>query len=576
MSLHLLILGIVIVTTAWVGGFLAVHSRRRLPRDALLVALAAFTATHIVILGLDLQLLDSSWEALGFAALVLAHAAVAGFAILFLYGDPVSRRAPVLLAILIPGLALAALGGPNGWRASEVFQPAIDAGHVVVNTYLIACLAVALAESFAAFRRSRLRRREALLLVAGTVALVVGGPVYAFELAVLGFAGLAGTNLAVPVAGALFSFALLLANPLPFHGTKSEKPAKVPWSIPKGVMLLEEVRPAYAEGAFLAAADGRSALAILGSPATKASLDGAEVVHLPPGYRCASVLEATASEFFARESNGVVLVYDLSYPVVHAGLPATAEALARCADAVPRDGTFLVSLTKLTDEERRTLREVPGTHLAPPDLQVEIRRVLETHLGVADEPLLQAARVLGKEPFDLSIPDLLPLGTAVVQSLQRMRDPADRAATAGWAQVSRRISGELEALYRTPPTERRPRAAGGRDASEVRIVRASDVLGAGSGAAAKPKPPIGPAVRQAFLGNLGSAGETVYARVVGRMRKDPDLLQPEDLPKVAALAEEAIADLGGVIDVESARRDLVERARRLRVSLATLAQEASG
>lgn len=573
MSVYLFILGIVIVATAWILGFLALHSRRRLPRDVLFASLAAFTAVHVVVLGRELALVDASWEPFGFAALVLGHASLAAFAVLFLHGEPTSRRLPALLAIAGPGLLIAALGGPNGWRVADTFQPAVDVGHVAVNMYLIACLAVALAESLAVYRRSVLRRREALLLVAGFVALVVGGPVYAFELSVLGFAGLAGTNLAMPVAGALFALALVLANPLPFRGTAAREPPWTPWSIPAGVLLLEEIRPTYAEAAFHAAADGKPSLAILGGPAGKVSgVQGADIARLPSGDRCASVLQATASEFLARTSNGVVLVHDVSYPVLHSGLPATVEALARTIGAVPREATLIVSLTKLTPDERQALRGVQGTYLAPPDLETELAKVLRGHLGAVEEPLGRAAQALGKRVSDLSLGDLPRLRDAVLDSFHRMRDSTDEAARAGWARVSEGLAKDLDALWRTPPTERRPRAVVGQD-SGLTVVRAADVVAAVPTPPSRAAGPIGPAVRDAFLGTLGSAGETVYRRVVGRMRKDPDALGPEDLPRVAALADEAVADLSGAIDGESAKKDLVERARRLRATLDTLAQE---
>lgn len=572
MSVHLIVLGLAIVATAWVIGFLALHSRRRLPRDVLLASLAAFTAVHVVVLGRELALVDASWEPFGFAALVFGHAGLAAFAILFLHGEPVARRVPTLLAVVGPGLAIAALGGPNGWRVADTFQPAVDVGHIAVNTYLIACLAVALAESLAAHRRSALRRREALCLVAGYVALVVGGPVYAFELSVLGLGSIAGTNLAVPVAGALFALALVLANPLPFRGDPAKDVPHMPWALPTGVLLLEEIRPTYAEAAFLAAADGKPSLAILGGPAARAAgVDGAEAARLPPGDRCASVLEATVCEFLSRNPNGVVLVHDASYPLLHSGLAATVEALGRASQAVPREGTLIVSLTKLTADERPALRALRGTYLAPPDLEVELAKVLRAHLGAVEEPLGRAAQALGKRVADLTLSDLPRLRDAVLDSFQRMRDSADGAARTGWAKVSEGLASDLDALWRSPPAERRPIAVAG-EGSGLAVVRAADVSSVRA-AASRSDGPVGPAVRDAFLSILGAAGETVYQRVARRMRRDLESILSEDLPRVAALAEEAIADLSGAIDAESARQDLVERGRRLRETLRALAQE---
>ncbi len=581
MSTYEAVLSLVVAANVALLGLVALRANRRVPRTALIAALAFFATTHAMAVGRTTGAIGPSGDALAFASLLIAHASVAIFVVLFLHGEPLRRRTPFLVAIGLAGFGLAGLGIAQGWHTQDVFQPVTDPGRLAVNAYLVACLAVALAESLAAWRRSVVLRRESFLLMAGTIALIVAGPIYGFELVAINLTEFLGTNLASPLAGALFAGALLRMNPLRFRGRGLEGAPAVPWKIPPGVYLVEEARPKFAR-AMLLAARHAPALAVVSEANPTPELAGVEKVRLPPGERCAAVLASTASEFLFRYPTGSVLVDDLSYVVAHSGLDAAREAVARVAEGLPARGRLVVSMANLTEDERESVARIRATRVQAPGLEAEVAAVLEAHLGASAGQLQRAATAQGKRAEDLGVTDLPWLRDYFVSSLRMLQTPADEAVHAGWGRVAEALAADLDRLWRTAPTEPRPRPAAAKPVmpekplEEIVIVHATDVpdLTPPKTDRRPPPAPLGAALREAFLGSLGPAGDSVFRRVLTGLRKEPEAVRWEDLPKVARLAEEAVADLGSAIDVDEARRDFFERARRLRLKLDGLAREA--
>lgn len=575
MTLYSIVLGATIAANLWLIGFALLRLNRRLPQLALVSFLGAFSVSH----GSTIVSLEgggsAAWDGLGFAALVLGHAALALFAIAFLYAESLRRRLPTVAGVFVPGIVIAALGAYAGRSPSQVFQPATDVVNMTVNGYLVACLAVALAESLAVWRRSPSRSREVFPLVVGSIALVIAGPIYGFELVALRFTGLAGTNLGVPFAGILFAIAMRYGNPLPFRGRATEGVRRIPWAVPGGAYLLDETRPKYAQGLFLAASHASPALAILSEPETRATdLAGVETVRLPPGPQSPSVLAATAAEFLHRHPTGVVLANDLAYAVANGGLAATVNGIRRTVAGMPATGRLIASLSCLTSEEREAFDHTGAVRIPAPDPEAAVAAILTKHLGASRDSLGRAALARGKRLEDLTIMDLPPVRDFVLAELADLRVSSDDAAQAGWGRTSLAVAADFEELWRAPPMDRKaarllvePTVQEG-----MQVVRAADLP------SVRPEPPgasprqLGAAVREAFLGVLGPAGEPVYTRVMRSLRKDGASLRPEDLPNVAKLADEALADLEGAIDVADAQRDLLDRARRLQARLKGLAR----
>lgn len=574
MTPYSMVLGITIAANLILLGFVAFRANRQVPRLSLVFFLAAFIASHALTIGRLEGTLGVAWTGPAFASLVLGHTALALFAITFLHAEGLRHRLRTVAAIVGPGVAIAALGAAAGRQPSQVFQPATDPVSVTVNGYLVACFAIAFAESLAVWRQSPGRSRETLPLAAGTLLLIVAGPVYGFEFAILRFADLTGTNPAVPLAGALFAAALMYANPLRFRGGVPEGRREIPWTVPGGAYLLDETRPKYAQALFVAASRGSPSLAILSEPEGRATaLAGVDAVRLPPGPPVAAVLAATAGEFLHRHPTGAVLVNDVSYAVANSGLSSTVEALRRTVGGMPSSGRLIVSLANLNADEREAFGGTRAVRVPAPDVETEVATILETHVGAATDALTRAALARGKRVEDIGFGDLSDIEDFVLRSLSELRASADEPTQSGWSHVSEGIALDFQELRRTSPLDRpAPGGAGPITAPEIPLIRAAEILAPASDPDhTEARRPLGAAVRDAFLGALGPAGEPVYRRVMKSLRKDAASLRPEDIPHVAELAEEALADLGGAIDVEDARRDLVDRARRLRMQLNGLA-----
>jgi len=559
---------VAVAATVWFACLLAVSVRRRAALAWILTALALFSVSNAAVVARLVLPGDAPWDAVWIVSFLLSHAAVAAFAITYLPSGRSRLRDLGSAGITLLGVGLAVAGVAAGWRIADAFRPATTAGLYSLAAFPIACLAVALGESLAAMRHASHRRHEAWLLLLGTLVLLVGGPVYAVELAVLGHVDFAGTNLAVPVAAVLFGQALLAANPLPFRG-RAAPTARIPWDLPPGVYVLDEVRPTYAEATFLALAGTQPALAIVGSGPPRRGLEGVETVCLPPGPRCASVLAATAKEFLARHPRGTVLVHDASYVVTQGG-PGALAAIRSVLLAMPEGASLVVSLAMLTPSERQAFRTVLATWGSPPELHAAVAAILRARLGSADL-LRRAVREWDIRPQDLGVADVPPLLEYVQNALQGLRTASDGAAEPGWSQVSKSLAGDLVEFWRTPPTQPtlRTLATPAATLGALGLVKASSISGLDA-----PPPeervgaPMGEEIRDAFLAHLGPAGAPVWRRVLRTLQKDASAIGKEDLANVARLANEAIADLGGAVDVADAGRDLAHRSRRLQAQLA--------
>ena len=81
--------------------------------------------------------------------------------------------------------------------------------------FLVLCLGVALAEAIYARRASPMFGTHAFWLTVGMISLIVGGPIYAYELDLLRYTPLIGANVAAPVALACFARIVLQTDPFP-------------------------------------------------------------------------------------------------------------------------------------------------------------------------------------------------------------------------------------------------------------------------------------------------------------------------------------------------------------------------
>src|SRR5207245_4151715 len=126
---------------------------------------------------------------------------------------------------------------------------------------------------------------------------------------------------------------------------------------------------------------GRATL-ILGRHAPSMAAGGAGFAGLLPGRHASLRALTTASEFLATSRGGLVVVEDLADLSALSEWPPTIEAVVRLRHVARGTGSTVVfSTSRLTDAERRALRDLRFTWWSLPDPALEIEAILAQPFG---------------------------------------------------------------------------------------------------------------------------------------------------------------------------------------------------
>lgn len=575
MILYSLAIGAGIVVDAWLLALVALRGRR----PWLQASFAAFALTLIVngaaFIGTSEGLLGSAWEGAVLWTLVLAHPLAAVLVLSLIHGETVPRRRPAVLVLLALAPVIVLLTPSADWAVAHAYEPNL------LGAFLIVCLGVALAEPAYERLTSGLFAADAFRLAFGVVALIVGGPIYTLEFQDLGLASTAGSNLAAPVALAVFAWVLFHAEPF----TERSRPRSDRWSgvspiPPGGAVVFDEARPKYALHLATQAADGgRPTLVIArGDISLEPSERSPSLALLAPTRHGALRLLATASEFWARAPGGLVVLPDLAYVVIMSGWPRTREAVLRIAHVCRDTGSaFVVSASRLTRPEKEDLRASRIAWWTLPDPAEEIEAVLAQFFGPGASQLLDAfSRSRGLRRQDLSMDHVEP----VLQFLDRA--VAELGGTAADAAAGRGLHSQVAAaasslhayagrnLSDTAGGEWPSRSAAAADRGLVvtaadywkgqemdELFLAADDLSA--------REPLYERARTVFVEQLGEAGEGVLRSELSKLGKKPEELRPEDVARLADRASVDLASMADVVDVPQEKvrlRSAIESIRR--------------
>ena len=295
-----------VAVDAWLLAFIAIRGRRPWLQATYAACTLAYLALGAAFVGINEGVLAALRNDVALGILLLSHALTAILVLGLIHGETLPRRRSVAFLLIIPVPVLAYLAPIEGWTAAAAYEGNVLGG------FLVVCLGIALAETVYARYSSRLLAAHSFWLGVGVIALIVAGPVYAYELEFLGEASLAGANLASPIALACFALVAVQADPFPIAprpSKRSTKPGTVPTS---DAIVFEEIRPKYAlRTAHEESSRGRATL-ILGrtAPATAASGPGFAAV-LPARHASLRAL-TTASEFLTGSRGGLAVVEDLA------------------------------------------------------------------------------------------------------------------------------------------------------------------------------------------------------------------------------------------------------------------------
>ncbi len=497
-------------------------------------------------------LLPTSWESTVLWSMILAHPLAAILVLSLLHGETLPRRRPVVFFLLAAVPVLFVLTPSADWALQSAYGP------TPLGAFLLVCLGIALAEPIYQRETSRLFRTEAFWLIAGVIALIVGGPVYNYEFDTLGWAQAAGSNVLAPASAALFALALFRADPYPAKGAApagTHPPAKRQEG---RAIVFEETRPKYLYRAAAQAAVEGSPVLVLGRTSPWA-LDGTAHAVLVPSERAALRSLATVAEFCARSPGRTVVVPDLADIATWSGWERTREMTVRARRvAVDTGARLLVSSSRLTDAERDSLRNPPRERWALPDPSNELAAVLGRAFGSGAEPLLNAfAKSRGIRVAALTVDQTSALVDFLRKAVGELSESVtDHAAADGLrAQVDAAIRDLQAFAARSPEDLAKGEWPSKEPRSEDRglLVTASDYwkgkeMGElfAAGRELEPQEPLFERARSAFVEQLGAAGEGMFRSEVARLGKRPEELAPGD---VARLADRAAVDLGAMADV---------------------------
>ena len=405
-----------VAVDAWLLAFLAIRGRRPWLQATYAACSLAYLALGAAFVGTNEGVLTAPRDDVALGILLLSHALTAILVLGLIHGETLPRRRSVAFLLLVPVPLLAYLAPMERWTAATAYEGNVLGG------FLVLCLGIALAETIYARYSSRLLAAHSFWLGVGVIALIVAGPIYAYELEFLGEASLAGANLASPIALACFALVAIQADPFPIarHPSKREtKPGTLPAS---DAIVFEETRPKYAlRMAHEDSTRGRPTL-ILGRTAPATAASGPAFAAVLPVRHASLRALTTASEFLATYHGGLAVIEDLADLSVLSEWPPTIEAMVRLGHVARGTGsTVIFSASRLTDAERRALKDLRLTWWLLPDPAREIEAILVQSFGNGAVRLLASfSRAHGLRQEELTtdhVPALLDFLTLAVTEL---------------------------------------------------------------------------------------------------------------------------------------------------------------
>jgi len=568
-----------VAVDAWLLAFIAIRGRRPWLQATYAACSLAYLALGAAFVGTNEGVLADLREDVALGILLLAHALTAILVLGLIHGETLPRRRSAAFLLLVPVPLLAYLAPTAGWTVATAYE-----GHVL-GGFLVLCLGIALAETVYARYSSRLLAAPSFWLGVGVVALIVAGPVYAYELEYLGQTPLAAANLASPIALACFAFVAVQADPFSITSRPSKgqtKPGSLP---PSDAIIFEEIRPKYAlRTAHEESSSGRATL-ILGRTAPTMAAGGAGFAALLPVRHASLRALTTASEFLATSHGGLVVVEDLADLSALSEWPPTVEAVVRLRHVARGTGSTVVfSTSRLTDPERRALRDLRFTWWSLPDPAREIDAILTQSFGKGATRLLASfSRAHGLRQDELTtehVPALLDFltrtlaelsGVVVGTASHGLRTQLEAAASGLRSFAAQ--SAEEVARGKWPSrvsSESHPNllvtAADywkGKEMEE--LFAAADTVGE--------REPLFERARAVFVEQLGDAGESLLRTQLAHLGKKPEELDPSDLVRIADRASIDLGSLAAIVDIPQEKARIQQQIDSIRQRLELIVEE---
>ncbi len=562
---------------AWLLAFIAIRGGRPWLQATYAACTLAYVALGAAFVGTNERVLAALRDDVALGIVLLAHALTAILVLGLIHGETLPRRRSVAF-LLVPVPLLAYLAPIEGWTAATAYEGNVLGG------FLVLCLGVALAEAIYARYTSRLLAPHSFWLAVGVVALIVAGPVYAYELEFLGEASLAGANLASPIALACFALVAVQADPFKIAPRPAKGGTKAGTLPASDAIVFEENRPKYAlRTAHEESSSGRTTL-ILGRHAPSMAAGGAGFAGLLPGRHASLRALTTASEFLATSRGGLVVVEDLADLSALSEWPPTIEAVVRLRHVARDTGSTVVfSTSRLTDAERRALRDLRLPWWSLPDPAREIEAILAQSFGNGAARLLASfSRAHGLRPEELTTEHVPALEDFLTRALAELSGVV--AGTAGHGlrtQLEAAASGlrsfaaqsaEDVARGKWPSrisSEAHPdllvTAAEYWKGKEMEELFAADTVGE--------REPLFERARAVFVEQLGDAGESLLRTQLTHLGKKPEDLDRSDLVQIADRASIDLESLAAIVDIPQEKARIQKQIDSIRERLELIVEE---
>jgi hypothetical protein len=425
---------------------------------------------------------------------------------------------------------------------------------------------------------------HAFWLTVGVVSLIVGGPIYAYELAFFPWAPFAGANVAAPLALACFARVALQTDPFPITPRPRRTRSKAGGIGLADAIVFEEDRPKYAlRTARNAASTGRPALLLSRNRSTDAS-EGLGIASIRPDRHAGLRALTTASEFLAASPGGIVILDDLADVGCLSGWPAARELAIRLR-YLARDNrsTITLSPARLTETERTSLRNLGLPWWKLPDPAEEIVAILSQTFGPGAGRLLESfCRSRAMRRDDVTFDHIPALAEFLSQSVHELSGAIAGPASEGLGaqcevavQALRAFAAQTaEEVARGPwPSQR----AAGSDADLVVTAldywrgKEMEELFAAAEAVSEHEPWFEKA-RVVFVEQFGDAGEGVLRAQLARLGKKPEELDRKDLVRIADRATVELGSAADVVDLPEQRAKMKRQIESIRQQLELLAE----
>lgn len=570
-----------VLADAWLLALVALRGRRPWLKATFAALALTLVVNGAAFVGTSEGLLGRDWEAAVLWTLVLAYPLTAILVLSLIHGETLPRRRPAVLGLLALAPVVIFLTPSADWAVAHAYEPNL------LGAFLIVCLGAALAEAVYQRMTSVLFAADAFWLAFGVVVLIIGGPIYALEFQDLGLLQSAGSNVAAPVALALFSVALFHAEP--FEGTDGRRSPQ--WSgpavvEPRAAVVFDERRPKYAlEIAARESRQGRPVL-LLDRESARPAPPGAFLAILTPTSHAASKALGTVSEFCSRARGGLAVLPDLADVALMSGWPRTLEAVLRLR-GVAREtgGSLLVSASRLTERETEDLRGQTLVWWTLPDPAEEFEAILATSFGSGAPRLLEAfCRAEGIAPRGLSLSHIEPFLRFLDRAMAELAAPAgDEAARLGLRAQANAAAGALRSFAARGPADLARGDWPSRRASEedrgLLVTAASywegkeleELFSAASDLGERES--LFERARTVFVEQFGEAGEGMLRSELAKLGRTAADLRPEDVTHLADRAAVDLAALADVVDVPQEKVRIQGQLESIRQRLVALAGE---